>query len=100
MHKKLLFYFPRYNLKEDVRQSLYESCDEWTGALLKQKTPYMGGKTPNLADLAVFGILNSFEGCQAFFDVRQNTHISAWYDAMKESVKSNAGNKLLLNAAR
>jgi len=26
----------------------------------------MGGEVPNLADLAVFGVLSAIEGCQAF----------------------------------
>uniref|UniRef100_A0A915IMU6 Uncharacterized protein n=1 Tax=Romanomermis culicivorax TaxID=13658 RepID=A0A915IMU6_ROMCU len=29
----------------------------------------MGGDSPNLADLAVYGAITSFEGCQAFRDI-------------------------------
>ena len=39
----------RYQLKEDVRESLYECCNEWTRALGDRR--FMGGETPNLADL-------------------------------------------------
>jgi len=41
----------RYKLKDDVRQSLYDACDEWTSALHKSGQKFMGGDCPNLADL-------------------------------------------------
>ncbi len=39
----------RYRLKEDVRESLYEACEEWCSALGGRR--FMGGDEPNLADL-------------------------------------------------
>ncbi len=43
-------YWYRYKLKDDVRQSLYDCCDEWITAIGEHR-PFMGGDTPNLADL-------------------------------------------------
>lgn len=40
----------RYQLKEDVRESLYDFCKEWTSAVGKDRR-FMGGEKPNLADL-------------------------------------------------
>lgn len=84
----------RHNLTEDVRSHLYEACDTWTKELSIRKTEFMGGSKPNLADLAVFGILNSMEGCLAFKDCLDNTNIGSWFYSMKMHVCKNRGNVL------
>jgi len=81
----------RHNLKDDVRESLYDECKIWTKALKKKGTPFMGGEAPNLADLAVFGVLSAIEGCQAFQDAREKTSIGVWFDLMKETVGKRSG---------
>lgn len=81
----------RHNLRDDVRGELYDACDKWTNELSKKKTPFMGGKKPNLADLGVFGVLNSMEGCQAFKDCLDNTSIGSWFYAVKMLVDQNRG---------
>lgn len=55
----------------------------------------MGGNKPNLSDLAVYGVLKSIEGCDAFQDLLANTKIGVWYDAMKEQVDTHAGSAML-----
>ena len=45
-----VFVVCRYNLKPNVRQSLYDYCDQWTRAIGKHRQ-FMGGNQPNLADL-------------------------------------------------
>lgn len=40
----------KYGLKDDVRQSFYDSINYWLKAIGPNKT-FMGGSTPNLADL-------------------------------------------------
>ncbi|XP_046370270.2 prostaglandin E synthase 2-like [Haliotis rufescens] len=81
----------KYKLKDDVRESLYDSCREWTKALSKKKQQFMGGDSPNLADLAVYGVLSSIEGCEAFQDALSNTNIGPWYRRTKVAVNSHAG---------
>uniref|UniRef100_A0A1B6ENQ9 Glutaredoxin domain-containing protein n=1 Tax=Cuerna arida TaxID=1464854 RepID=A0A1B6ENQ9_9HEMI len=81
----------RHNLKDDVRQSLYDECNYWMKAIQKKSTPFLGGKQPNLGDLAVYGVLSSIEGCDAFHDLLQNTKIGNWYWPMKELVQSHTG---------
>lgn len=65
----------RHNLRDDVRQDIYEACKNWTTELKKRKSKFLGGNEPNLADLAFFGALNSMEGCQTFADILDNTSI-------------------------
>ena len=40
----------RYQLKADVRQSLYDGANEWMEAVGPNR-PFLGGNQPNLADL-------------------------------------------------
>ncbi|KXJ77047.1 hypothetical protein RP20_CCG008433 [Aedes albopictus] len=81
----------RHQLSDDVRSHIYDACDKWIAAVEKNKTPFLGGKKPNLADLAVFGVLNSMEGCQAFKDCLDNTKIGGWFYAVRKEVMSNRG---------
>ncbi|KAK6629411.1 hypothetical protein RUM43_003228 [Polyplax serrata] len=81
----------RHRLKDDVRESLYDSCRKWMKLLDEKKTIFLGGSTPNLADLAVYGVLSSIEGCLAFNDLLSNTKIGKWYYPMKEAVNNHVG---------
>eukprot|EP01103_Thecamoeba_quadrilineata_P020146 TRINITY_DN84_c0_g1_i1.p1 TRINITY_DN84_c0_g1~~TRINITY_DN84_c0_g1_i1.p1 ORF type:complete len:306 (+),score=57.44 TRINITY_DN84_c0_g1_i1:48-965(+) len=73
----------KYNIK-DERKSLYDGVNEWLTAL--QGRDFMGGKKPNLADLAVYGVLHAIEGLSAFDDLTANTNVSDWYNRVKEVV--------------
>ncbi|KAK4873090.1 hypothetical protein RN001_015119 [Aquatica leii] len=84
----------RHNLKDNVRISLYDECDYFAKAIKAKGTPFMGGNRPNLADLAVFGVLNSIEGCIAFQDLLENSQIKNWYFDMKSSVETHRGSTL------
>lgn len=85
----------KYQLKEDVRQSLYDEVTYWLRGIKARGGPFMGGQNPDLSDLSVYGILNSIEGLEAFNDTLANTKLSTWYYAMKEKVESHAGNHLI-----
>lgn len=65
----------RHNLTDDVRFHMYNACDEWTNMLGAKQLKFHGGKVPDLADVSVFGVLSSMEGCQAFKDCLKNTQI-------------------------
>ncbi|XP_045784849.1 prostaglandin E synthase 2 [Maniola jurtina] len=84
----------RHNIKDDVRQSLYDAANDWMKVIHKKGTLFLGGKKPNLADISVYGILSSIEGCQAFQDLRDNTDIGKWFDNMKASIKESRGKVL------
>jgi len=53
----------------------------------------MGGSKPNLADLAVFGVLRPIRYLQSGRDMVANTNIGAWYSRMEEAVGETSGVK-------
>lgn len=79
----------RHNLQDNVRIPLYKAVNDWMRELSKKGTTFMGGDQPNLADLSVYGVLTSIEGCQAFKDLRDHTKIDNWFDAMKNVTAKN-----------
>ncbi|XP_044269831.1 prostaglandin E synthase 2 [Tribolium madens] len=81
----------KYSLKNDVRESFYDNCNFWMKSIHAKGTKFMGGERPNLADLAVYGVLCSIEGCQAFKDILKHTKIADWYYPMKDAVNSHEG---------
>ena len=89
------YFLNRHQLKDDVRESLYDLCNEWTDSL--EGRTFQGGTYPNLADLNFYGAIGSFEGTQSFQDMMKNTSIKNWYDAMKEQVENSKGSLLLSN---
>uniref|UniRef100_A0A914X1J2 Prostaglandin E synthase 2 n=1 Tax=Plectus sambesii TaxID=2011161 RepID=A0A914X1J2_9BILA len=74
----------------DERAALFDACDTWLKAIGPHRK-FMGGNEPNLADLALYGAINSFVGCRAFAEMRENTHIGEWFDRMQQAVASHAG---------
>ncbi|XP_051509049.1 prostaglandin E synthase 2 [Myxocyprinus asiaticus] len=73
----------RHNLQDDVRQDLYKAVNDWVAAIGKNKK-FMGGDQPNLADLAVFGVLRVMEGLEAFDDMIEHTKVKNWYQHMQK----------------
>ncbi|CAJ1069730.1 prostaglandin E synthase 2 [Xyrichtys novacula] len=80
----------RHNLQDDVRQDLYKAVNDWVAAIGK-KRKFMGGDKPNLADLAVFGVLRVMEGLQAFDDMMENTKVKYWYRRMERATANHEG---------
>ncbi|XP_077416816.1 prostaglandin E synthase 2 [Vanacampus margaritifer] len=80
----------RHNLQDDVRQDLYKAVNDWVAAVGK-KRKFMGGEQPNLADLAVFGVLRVMEGLEAFDDMMANTKVKPWYQRMEEAARNHDG---------
>ncbi|KAM6931220.1 prostaglandin E synthase 2 isoform 2-T2 [Xenentodon cancila] len=82
----------RHNLQDDVRQDLYKAVNDWVAAIGKTRK-FMGGDQPNLADLAVFGVLRVMEGLQAFNDMMENTKVKYWYRRMERATLNHEGLK-------
>ncbi|XP_010874537.1 prostaglandin E synthase 2 isoform X1 [Esox lucius] len=78
----------RHNLQDDVRQDLYKAVNEWVAAIGMNRK-FMGGDQPNLADLAVYGILRVMEGLEAWNDMMENTKVKRWYRRMEKAIQSN-----------
>uniref|UniRef100_A0AAZ3SIX7 GST C-terminal domain-containing protein n=1 Tax=Oncorhynchus tshawytscha TaxID=74940 RepID=A0AAZ3SIX7_ONCTS len=75
-----------HNLQDDVRQDLYKAVNEWVAAIGKKL--FMGGDQPNLADLAVYGVLRVMEGLEAWNDMMENTKVKSWYRRMEKAMKT------------
>ncbi|KAM9393507.1 prostaglandin E synthase 2 [Pholidichthys leucotaenia] len=82
----------RHNLQDDVRQDLYKAVNDWVAAIGKGRK-FMGGDQPNLADLAVYGVLRVMEGLQAFDDMMANTKVKYWYRQMERATLNHEGRK-------
>ncbi|XP_053329373.1 prostaglandin E synthase 2 [Spea bombifrons] len=76
----------RHNLEDDVRRDLYKAANDWVAAVGKNRS-FMGGSQPNLADLAVYGVLKVMEGLESFEDMMSNTNIKPWYERMTAAIK-------------
>ncbi|GAA0171221.1 reductase [Lithospermum erythrorhizon] len=82
-------YFVSKNLKKkynitDERASLYEAAETWVDAL--DGRDFLGGATPNLADLAVFGVLRPIRYLRSGKDMVEHTRIGDWYTRMEDAV--------------
>ncbi|WOG84571.1 hypothetical protein DCAR_0103755 [Daucus carota subsp. sativus] len=82
-------YFVSKNLKKkynitDERASLYEAAEQWVNALNGRE--FLGGTKPNLADLAVFGVLRPIRYLRSGIDMVENTQIGDWYARMESVV--------------
>ncbi|KAL9448983.1 hypothetical protein AB3S75_011008 [Citrus x aurantiifolia] len=75
----------RHNIT-DERASLYEAAEIWVDALNGRH--YLGGSKPNLADLAVFGVLRPIRHLKSGRDMVEHTRIGDWYTRMESSVGS------------
>ncbi|KAK4351855.1 hypothetical protein RND71_027373 [Anisodus tanguticus] len=73
----------KYNIT-DERAALYEAAETWVDALKGQD--FLGGSNPNLADLAVYGVLRPIRYLKSGKDMVENTHIGDWYSRMESAV--------------
>lgn len=87
----------RYSLKDNVRESFYDEINVWLNEIKARGGIFMGGVNPDLSDLAVYGVLKSIEGCEAFQDALKYTNLGTWFYAVKEKVDSHAGSVYLNN---
>ncbi|KAM7479638.1 hypothetical protein LguiA_027851 [Lonicera macranthoides] len=82
-------YFVSKNLKKkyniiDERAALYEAAETWVDALNGRE--FLGGSKPNLADLAVFGVLRPIRYLRSGKDMAEHTRIGEWYSRMENAV--------------
>ncbi|BAT77675.1 hypothetical protein LR48_Vigan09g033200 [Vigna angularis] len=82
-------YFVSKKLKKkhnitDERAALYGAAEQWVDALNGRK--FLGGLYPNLADLAVFGVLRPIRHLQSGRDMVEHTRIGKWFSEMDRAV--------------
>ncbi|KAK6115736.1 hypothetical protein DH2020_008005 [Rehmannia glutinosa] len=73
----------KYNIT-DERAALYEAAESWVDALNGQE--FLGGTKPNLADLAVYGVLRPIRYLKSGRDMVEHTRIGDWYSRMENAV--------------
>lgn len=78
----------KYSIEGNLREELYTSANQWVDALGDRR--FMGGNEPNMADLAVFGVVKSVTGTDTFMDLMHKTSISKWYEHMMGEVGSSS----------
>ncbi|CAB3406463.1 unnamed protein product [Caenorhabditis bovis] len=71
----------------DEREELRKACREWMEAIGPSRQ-FLGGDRPNLADLSLYGAMNSFYGCAAFKEVILNEKIADWMMNVEVDVES------------
>jgi microsomal prostaglandin-E synthase 2 len=74
----------KYDIQGDLRQALYGDINEFLTAVGSRD--FMGGAKPNLADLAVYGVLKAVQGTNTYNDVIVNTDIGPWLVRMTIAV--------------
>ncbi len=78
----------KYGIQGNLREELYLCGDQWVKAL--DGRDFLGGNQPNLADLAVFGVVKSVTGTDTFHDLLHKTDISEWYERMMAEVPTSS----------
>ncbi|KAK1409755.1 hypothetical protein QVD17_36284 [Tagetes erecta] len=73
----------KYNIT-DERAALYDAAETWVDAL--DGRDFLGGSKPNLADLAVFGVLRPIRQLRSGKDMVEHTRIGDWYSRMERAV--------------
>ncbi|XP_071734709.1 uncharacterized protein [Rutidosis leptorrhynchoides] len=73
----------KYNIT-DERAALYDAAETWVAAL--DGRDFLGGSKPNLADLAVFGVLRPIRYLRSGKDMVEHTRIGEWYSRMESAV--------------
>ncbi|XP_051150095.1 uncharacterized protein LOC127264548 [Andrographis paniculata] len=73
----------RHNIS-DERAALYKAAETWVDAL--KGRDFLGGSKPNLADLAVYGVLRPIRYLKSGRDMVENTRIGDWYSRMENAV--------------
>ncbi|CAA3020435.1 prostaglandin E synthase 2 [Olea europaea subsp. europaea] len=85
----MAMYFVSKKLKKkhnitDERAALYEAAETWVDALKGRE--FLGGAKPNLADLAVYGVLRPIRYLKSGRDMVEHTTIGDWYTRMENAV--------------
>lgn len=62
--------------------------NKWTDALGGR--PFMGGASPGLADVALFGVLRAVRGFDTFRDAVAHTQVGPWFGRMEAAVGPSA----------
>jgi microsomal prostaglandin-E synthase 2 len=71
---------------DDERAALFDALYAWADAVDASASDFVGGDTPSVADLCVFGCIRAIDGLDTHTEVVTDPRIRTWYDAMVEAV--------------
>lgn len=68
---------------DDARKRLLEEVNKFVdGGLQNGKREFHGGKKPDIADLDIYGVMQSVRGHRVYEDIKANTAIDPWLQRM------------------
>ena len=67
---------------------LYADANKFIAAVGSR--PFLGGDKPNLADLAMFGVLSAIRGTDTYNDLVLYSNIGQWLSRMAQTVGPSA----------
>ncbi|KAG2490256.1 hypothetical protein HYH03_011380 [Edaphochlamys debaryana] len=79
----------KYGIEGDLRLALYAAADDFVENGLRGRT-FAGGAEPNLADVALFGVVRAVRQTGAFRDLMAQSKLAPWFQAMEERVGDSA----------
>jgi microsomal prostaglandin-E synthase 2 len=72
----------------DIRKEMNDELGKWMEQIGEK--PFHGGKTPDIADTDVFGILLALKGHKVYRDIASNPVAANWISNMEASIAKNA----------
>lgn len=67
---------------------LYSDANSFIAAVGSRQ--FLGGDKPNLADLAMYGVLSAIKGTDTYNDLILNSNIGQWLSRMAQAVGDSA----------
>eukprot|EP00968_Pinguiococcus_pyrenoidosus_P024014 scaffold4195_cov250-Pinguiococcus_pyrenoidosus.AAC.6 len=71
----------KYNI-DNEREALFSAVRKFEAAI--EGSTFLGGASPHMGDIAVFGVLRAIKDTQAFRDVLEQTKVGPWYERMAD----------------
>mmetsp|Transcript_8137 Transcript_8137/g.13331 ORF Transcript_8137/g.13331 Transcript_8137/m.13331 type:complete len:324 (-) Transcript_8137:88-1059(-) len=76
---------------DDVREVFHRQVDQYVRDVqISDKKPFHGGARPDLADLEVYGVLQSVRGHEVYDDLLRSTSIAPWMARMDRATGKSA----------
>lgn len=72
----------------DERAALWETLDEFIVKLEvdHRNEKFLGGNSPNLGDISIYGVLTSADGLKLFNDISRNERLGTWMNDMSQVI--------------
>jgi microsomal prostaglandin-E synthase 2 len=88
----LAMFFAKNKIKkkykfDDERQELMSVLKIWDAELEQEQGPFHGGYTPDIADVAIFGVIRSIQGTRTFSEIMsEHALLAQWYTQVDKHI--------------